>query len=279
MDVENCENDALVTAGQAIVFNWLGTPGGSIIALPIRVPRPTPSDGDAGASRSCELTIGPLTRDIYEIRVSCSARTIEVLVASAGSSVDSVFSYCTTLRGEVSQSQCHKDVVDTKAGTETKAATYNHRLQQILHVGALVCFRLCSLVDKDYIHVNAVTIVPASGKNLSDTGGQPSASHRNSVDDLLKDITSGESTSSQEDPRQALFTSIARGVLQRGRTKNELEVKQKPEKEAETSRTSRIDAFEAAVLSSLRRQEKEIERLVNAVERIEKFLRLESRGS
>ena len=244
----------------ASTLSWLGPPPAATVhALPVCVPRPRDKDRESGP---CELTLGPLLREVCEIEVSCSARTIEVLVAL---SQGTAFSYSTTLRGEEaggSQSQCLSgNIVDTER------KTYMHRLQQKLSAGAFIRLRMLSLAQKESVYIEDVKTIPSSDGTLAGSGGEQSNADPNSVVELLKNIHSGESNKDVNDPRQALFRSIARGVLERHARSDPV-----PGRPGDEGGTSRTLSFESAVLSALQRQEKAIERLVKAIERIESLL-------
>lgn len=245
-----------------MTLSWLGPPPAATVhALPVRVPRPRDKERESGP---CELTLGPLAREVCEIQVSCSARTIEVLVAP---SLGTAFSYSTTLRGEEvggsQQSQCFAaNVVDADR------KTYMHRLQQKLSAGAFIRLRMLSLAQKESVDIEDIKIIPSSDGTHSSSGAEQSSADQNSVVELLKDIHSGESNNNVNDPRQALFRSIARGVLERHAQRHPVAGKV----EDESGTPDRTPSFESAVLSALERQEKAIERLVKRVERIESLL-------
>jgi hypothetical protein len=256
------EDHAIDGLPVACTLSWLGPPPAATVhALPVCVPKPRDEDRESGP---CELTLGPLLREVCEIQVSCSARTIEVLVAH-DLSQGAAFSYRTTLRGEDaggSQSQCSSENL-----VDTNRKTYMHRLQQKLSAGASVRLRMLSLAQKESVYIEDVKTIPSSDGTLAGSGGEQSNADPNSVVELLKNIHSGESNKDVNDPRQALFRSIARGVLERHARSDPV-----PGRPGDEGGTSRTLSFESAVLSALQRQEKAIERLVKAIERIESLL-------
>lgn len=187
---------------------------------------------------------------ITGLRITASARNCEVFVENP----DALRSYAHTLRGH------------STGGANLYTFVYSPSGEGGFAVGSMLSFKLLSLVDKDWITIDAVTAL--RGDNNHGAGAPSSAeSQMDGIRGIIEAFTVGSSLQNGiDDPHRALISSIARSALHKANkpTTDDVWVTQPKEGSSDGVREA-VDSLANIV----EQQGHEIKKLAKGFERLE----------